>query len=98
MKNLFLFFILSVLSVGKNFALATSFRKAVAYQKKDVRFTVFTDGVMGGGVEVFRAIYRRSFIMAVERNLPVPEYKIRNKGKWIYWAFSPKFRYQLGCA
>lgn len=47
MKNLFLFFTLSVLSVGKNFALATSFRKVVAYQKKDVRFTVFTDGVMG---------------------------------------------------
>lgn len=98
MKNLFLFFILSVLSVGKNFAFATSFRKVVAYQKKDVCFTVFTDGAMEMESRSSGQYTEDPFFMAVERNLPVPEYKIRNKGKWIYWAFSPKFRYQLGCA
>lgn len=97
MKNLFLFFILSVLSVGKNFAFATSFRKVVAYQKKDVCFTVFTDGAMEMESKSSGQYTEDPFFMAVERNLPVPEYKIRNKGKWIYWTFSPKLRYQFGC-
>ena len=92
MKNLFLFLILSVLSVGENFTLATPFREAVAYQEKDVRFTVLTDGVVRMEWSPSGQFTEDPFFVAVERNLSVPEYKIRNKGKWIYWMFSPKLR------
>lgn len=90
-KSIFVFYTVSPFC-RKKFALATPFRKVVTYQKKDVCFTVFTDGAMEMESRSSGQYTEDPFFMAVERNLPVPKYKIRNKGKWIYWMFSPKLR------
>lgn len=83
MKNLFLFLILSVLTGGKNYTQAASSRDAIVYQEKDVRFTMLAEGVVRMEWSPSGQFVDAPSFVVVERNLPVPEYKVCHKGEWV---------------
>mgnify|MGYP000551954859 CR=1 FL=1 len=83
MKNLFLFLILSVLTGGKNYTQAASSRDAIVYQEKDVRFTMLAEGVVRMEWSPSGQFVDAPSFVVVQRNLPVPEYKVCHKGEWV---------------
>lgn len=83
MKNLFLFLILFVLTGGKNYTQAASSRDAIVYQEKDVRFTMLAEGVVRMEWSPSGQFVDAPSFVVVQRNLPVPEYKVRHKGEWV---------------
>ncbi len=83
MKYFLLLFVLLQGTWHTGLLYAATEKKSVAYQDGNVRFTMLTTGVVRMEWSPSGKWVDDPSFVAVERNLPVPEYQCREDGEWI---------------